>query len=93
MKGFQKIDGLRVKFRTYEAEGGARWATAGVSIDDAPPVEIARIALDWFQGSGDPQYQAWVDCVSAAFNAWASRRTGEKIATKRAKANYRGEKL
>lgn len=88
---YEKIDGVRVKFRTEE-RAERHIATATIWLDDAPLQEIATFDLALVERPGDPAYQDWVDAISAAFSGLLSRWTGiDALTMKRQKPRYKGE--
>ena len=83
--------GVRFKFRTEQDANGIEWATATIWMDE-PIAEIARVRLDFFEGSGDPNYHAWVDALSSGLNASLERLLGVTgVTSKRKKPSYTGE--
>ena len=87
-KGYEKLDGVRLKFRTT-----SEYAYAAFWMDGEEKLEIARLnrfALP--PNAGDLLYHAWVDAVAALFHAALDRTTGQSGFTGfREKPNYEGE--
>jgi len=87
-KGYERLDAVRIKFRTTP-----EFVTAHIWIDGEERLEIARLNRFVLPGNaGDKLYHAWVDAVSALFYAALDRTTGHVGFTGfRAKPNYQGE--
>lgn len=86
-KGFEKIDGVRLKVRD---DGDDLIAT--VWIDDECLAELMRVPIKFLGKPGSVGHNLFVDAASGIFNKWLGSTLGvEGIASFRQKPNYKGE--
>lgn len=87
MSKWEKIPGVRLKIRTNEC-----WITATLWMDDKPALEMARLNIDIGDGPGGPLYQAWLAAVEMLLDHYITNIIGATSVSKRARANYQGER-
>lgn len=86
-KGFEAIDGVRLKVRD---EGDD--LTATVWIDDEKQAEVLRSPLIFVGKPGSKGHHLFVDTASTLFNAWIGSTLGvEGVRSFRQEPNYKGE--